>query len=230
VDRVRVGVVETGADVAGVTGAVHVELWVNDVEMTAAGAGLGMDAVDVLVPVHRLVATERPRRVAVARCGCGVYGCGSTDVVVQRVGDTVRWDWEIEVPLDRPAVFDAAEYDREMARVEADRSWETPAHTAGRRVLERADRGRLREHGLELTDAVPDWRNPRIFTAWMVVPERYQVVLDVPWEGRTPEALADEVCRILALSPTAWTARWMGNTPDTRDVLPAIAGAGWRPL
>jgi hypothetical protein len=49
-------------------------MFVNGVEMTAAGAGLGMDPYDLLVPDNRLIATYEPRVVPIARCECGVYG------------------------------------------------------------------------------------------------------------------------------------------------------------
>ena len=71
---------------------------VNDVEMTSAGAGLGMDLYDVLVPTNRLVAAVEPRTLPIARCACGVYGC-ATDITITRDGDLVRWDWSREVPM-----------------------------------------------------------------------------------------------------------------------------------
>ena len=49
--------------------------------MTAAGAGLGMDPYAVLVPVNRFAAREEPVTIPVARCTCGVYGCGVTDAM-----------------------------------------------------------------------------------------------------------------------------------------------------
>lgn len=209
----------------------HVEIYVNDVEMTAAGAGLGMDAFDLLVPTNRLAATDEPRTVPVARCGCGVYGCGVTDAVVQRIGDTVRWDWQVEVPMDRAVVFDAADYDREVDRAHRDHSWETPERTAGRFVLEKIGRTRAGRTGLVITGASNDWRDPSTFTAWLVDAGRYQVVVDFPWAGRTPSELADEVCRTLSDDdPASWPARWFGNLPETRDVPPRMAGPDWRRL
>jgi len=72
--------------IASVGDVFEVQVYVNGVEMTKAGAGLGMDPYDVLVPANRLVATEQPRTVPIARCECGTYGCGSTDVTIVRDG------------------------------------------------------------------------------------------------------------------------------------------------
>lgn len=103
------------------------EIFVNDVEMTAKGAGLGIDPGEVLVPVNRFVATGR-HTVPVARCECGIYGCGMTDVRITRDRDVVRWDWLKERPTDTPAIFDSAQYDAEVRRMGADHSWRAAWH------------------------------------------------------------------------------------------------------
>lgn len=38
-------------------------VYVNDVEMTSAGAGLGMDPYDVIIPANLLVASPEPHTV-----------------------------------------------------------------------------------------------------------------------------------------------------------------------
>lgn len=43
-----------------------------------------MDPYDVLIPENRVVAAEDPKTIPEARCECGVYGCGSTDVRITR--------------------------------------------------------------------------------------------------------------------------------------------------
>jgi hypothetical protein len=50
----------------------------------------------VFVPLNRLVADSVANRVPIARCTCGVYGCGSTDVNIVRDDDMVHWDWLLE--------------------------------------------------------------------------------------------------------------------------------------
>jgi hypothetical protein len=148
-DLLRLEVTPASGDAGG---GFQLQIYVNEVEMTSAGAGLGMDPYDVLVPTNRLVAASQPRTVPIARCTCGVYGCGSTDVTITREGDRVHWDWSIEVPMNRGASFAASQYDLEVTRVAADHSWETAERTAGRLALTDMDRERLLTYGLR-----PSW-------------------------------------------------------------------------
>jgi hypothetical protein len=115
-----------------------VSVYVNEVEMSAAGAGLGMDPYDLLVPPGRLHTDRHPITVQVARCACGVEGCASTTVVIRR-GDhaVVHWDWHRKVPMTRRVTFAGAQYDAEVRRAESDPSWETPERTAGRLLRQR---------------------------------------------------------------------------------------------
>lgn len=225
VDQLRLEVVPTPADAGG---GFHVEIYVNGVEMTTAGAGLGMDTFDLLIPDNKLVATTEPRRVPVARCRCGVYGCGVTDIAIERLGDIVRWEWLVETPMDRAVEFNTADYDREIERVAADHGWETPERLAGRLVLEQVDRDHLASLGLTVSGACNDWRDPGVFTAWLSDPGRYQVIVDFPWGDLDPTAMANEVCRVLTHdSPDTWRARWHGNAPETRSTPPLLAGSRW---
>lgn len=128
-------------------GGFQVEVYVNGTEMTSVGAGLGMDPYDVFIPTNRLLTTPEPHTVPIARCSCGVYGCGSTDVVIIGDGDMVHWDWLIEVPMARGVSFAADLYCAEVERVVGDRSWETAERTAGRLVLTHLDREALLSQG-----------------------------------------------------------------------------------
>ncbi|MFO6454127.1 MULTISPECIES: hypothetical protein [unclassified Aeromicrobium] len=94
-------------------------VFVDGVEMTSEGAGMGTDPRELLVRRNRLIATEVPHRIPIARCSCGEYGCGSTDVTIVREGDVVHWDWHLEAPLPHGITFDAETYDREVARIGA---------------------------------------------------------------------------------------------------------------
>lgn len=210
------------------TSGFQVEVHVNGVEMTSAGAGLGMDPYDLLVPVNRLVATEAPGTVPIARCDCGTYGCGSTDVTIVRRDDTVHWDWSIEVPMARGVSFAAADYDAEVARVAADHSWETPERTAGRLVLTGADRPALLRHGLELSWAATDHPDPEMFRVALRIGHEYQVFLEVAWRGRPPAELAREVGEILTRPPQTWRASWHAVGPGAPGP-PAMAGRSWAP-
>ncbi|MEU6974025.1 hypothetical protein AB0A71_41175 [Kitasatospora aureofaciens] len=99
------------------------------------GGGRGPYAADVL-PAGRpspLRATDEARRLELGESECTGGCCGFLTVVVQRFGEIVQWsDWEMprEYPLDHDPYplpefhFDASQYDAELARAEADRSWQ----------------------------------------------------------------------------------------------------------
>ncbi|ARF81949.1 hypothetical protein ACIG0C_36960 [Kitasatospora aureofaciens] len=113
--------------------AAQVRFWVNseDVVGSAVGeGGRGPYAADVLPAdgLSPLRATGEPRRVELGEPECTGGCCGFLSVVVQRFGGIVQWsDWEIpHLETTRPLElhFDAAEYDAELARAEADRWWQ----------------------------------------------------------------------------------------------------------
>jgi hypothetical protein len=194
-----------------------VEVHVNGVEMTARGAGLGMDPFDVLVP-NRFVATQEPTTIPVARCECGVYGCGMTDVRITRDRDVVRWDWLQETPTDTPAIFDAAQYDAEVRRAGEDFAWETPARTTGRLLRARDDvRAALATHELRL-----DWTDGfgGGFQVCLAYRDSHQILLRFPHE--TP---VEDVAGVLLTPPTGWRAAWHDMGRDAGP--PSIAGPAW---
>ncbi|QFU88468.1 hypothetical protein [Amycolatopsis sp. YIM 10] len=222
-DSLRLAVVPTPDEARGFQVLVHV----NGVEMTSAGAGLGMDPYALLIPFNRLTATAEPRTVPIARCGCGVYGCGSTDVTIVRDGDLVHWEWRLEVPMPRGVSFPAEQYDEEVARVAADHSWETPVRTAGRYVLTGLDHDRLRSYGLRADWVANDYRDPGVFCVALMLDDEYQVFLHTAWDGREPGDLAREVCAALALPPDQWSVGWHAIRPKQTEP-PRIAGPSWR--
>jgi len=211
-------------------GGFQVLVHLNDVEMTSAGAGLGMDPYDILIPNNRLQASEKPHTTPIARCECGIYGCGATDVTITRHGDRVLWDWRIEVPMNRGVSFKASEYDREVNRAASDLSWETPERTAGRLVLTGLNNKHLLNHGLTPDGAANFYRNPELFRVALRIGNGYQVFVDTPWQGRSAEQLAAAVCATLAQPPNRWTAEWHAVESSLRSKPPAIAGSRWRPF
>lgn len=170
---------------------------------------LGMDPYAILVPTNRLAAAGV---VPIGRCICGDYGCSPTDVTITRADSLVHWD----LPSDRHS-FTAASYDREVARVFADHSWETPDRAAGRLVLTNCS---------QPIDWVSNHRDPALFRVALRFDE-YQVFVDTPWRGRSPEQLAQEIVAKLALPPSEWTATWQSTRPTTLTP-PAIAGKHWK--
>lgn len=225
VDRLRLAVAPAQAPVGG---AFQVLVQVNEVELTSAGAGLGMDPADILEPVNRLVAVAEPAVVPIARCTCGVYGCGGTDVTIVRDGDRVHWDWSGEAPMARGVSFDAAAYDAEVARVAADHSWETPERTAGRLIRAGVDHARLARYGLTMSWVGPSRNDHDALRVALRVGDDYQVFVDTRWNGRTAEQFAAEVCAALAQDPKQWPARWHAIQRSAAGRPPRIAGRRWR--
>ncbi|WP_326721191.1 MULTISPECIES: hypothetical protein [unclassified Streptomyces] len=109
----------------------QLRLWVNDedvVEQAVGAGGRGPLAAEAL-PVRLsspLRATREPRRVQLGEPECTGGCCGFLSVVVQRIGDVVRWsDWQVPHRETRPLEFDfdASEYDAELTRAEAEPWW-----------------------------------------------------------------------------------------------------------
>ncbi|MFC8796705.1 hypothetical protein ACFT2C_03140 [Promicromonospora sp. NPDC057138] len=206
----------------------EVQVFVDDVEMTSRGAGLGMSPFSLLIPENRLVATTEPRVVPIARCTCGVYGCGVTDVRIQRDGGVVHWEWLHETPVDHGTTFDAAPYDAEVARIGADHAWERPQDTAQRLILTGVDRARLADDGLTLRFAEPVFDDPSTYRVVLrTIDNAHQVFLRFPLRGRGPLEVVDEVVETLRTPPATWPATF---SPMSRAVqgAPGIAGRRWR--
>ncbi|WP_134011858.1 hypothetical protein [Kribbella sp. VKM Ac-2566] len=206
----------------------EVLIHVNDLEITEAGAGMGMHPFNLFVPTNQLVATTEPRHVVVARCTCGESGCGSTEARITRLGMAVHWDWYVDPPLGHGVSFDAAQYDAEVERIGNDRSWQRPADTAARLVIEAVDRERFIPAGMELSWAAVDHQDPRKFlVALFVKDEQFQVFLRFPIGDQAPERLADDVLRTLHQPPRSWRAAFHSMTVGRRE-RPSMAGRRWR--
>lgn len=221
-DALRLAIEPVGADAGG---GFAVQIYVNEVEVTSRGAGLGMDPYDVLVPVNRFEAREDSQVVPVARCDCGVYGCGMTDAAIVRSGDTVRWDWLREKPMARPITMDADAYDREVRRAAGDHSWETPERTAGRLILSGIQPSEL-PRGLRFGWVGNDWRDPGRFEVSLNVLDTHQVFVSFEWLDHSPESLAAQVRELLTTRPPSdWPASWHSIHPGGGP--PAMASRNW---
>jgi hypothetical protein len=87
-----------------------------------------------------LRATSEPREIKLAEAYCTEMCCGALRVTIVRDGDEVVWrNWRTSTRGEAPPEvrFDAAAYDREVARAEADHAWEWPARTVARLIGER---------------------------------------------------------------------------------------------
>lgn len=205
----------------------EVQVFVNDVEMTSAGAGMGIDPFELLVPANRLVATPEARVVPIAWCECGTDGCGATNARIVRDGDVVRWDWLAETPMDRGVTFQAAHYDAEVARLADDHGWERPQDAAVRNVLTAADRPALVREGLRLTGArLLAQDPPRFEVALKTLDDEYQVFLRVPLGVRAVGDVAREIVGTLRMPPGSWDAEFFPSGAATAP--PSVAGPAWR--
>ena len=233
-------------------GDFQVCVHVNGVELTSTAAGHGMDPRDLLIGGAGLGATSEPRTVPIARCTCGIYGCGSTDITITRDGDFVHWDWTKEIPQARAlgadfahrprTTFDAVQYDVEAARVAQDHAWETSGVTAYRLLVTGLERkARVGREGvarpserrlpigndLTLFSADTDYRDPSLFSVSLMYRDTHQVFLQFPWLTQTPGEMAERVRKLLDAPPTTWTASWHPLRTNDRDRPPPIAGPGW---
>lgn len=113
-----------------------------------------------------LAAREEGARIAIYQCSCEVAECGSIAPVIAREGDVITWtdfrdftgvfdrpddpsDGTRGRALERSEIrFDSTQYDEEIARAVADRSWESPSRTTAR-IL----RAMLSEHEQLLADS-----------------------------------------------------------------------------
>jgi hypothetical protein len=228
-DIVRFEIVPAAESVGG----HEVLVYVNDVEMTSIGAGMGMDPFVILIPTNRLLATPEPHSVPIARCECGTYGCRSTDARVVRDGEVVHWEWELEAPIGHGVTFHAEQYDAEVRRIGADHSWERPEDTIARLVLKAVDDEALANLGLRVSWAAKDHQDERLFKValWTGSDEPYgsgyQVFLRVSWVGRDPDEVADEVARILRKPPKRWPVTFHSTRPNVSEP-PPMAGRRWR--
>jgi hypothetical protein len=204
----------------------QVEIWVNEVEMTSRGAGLGMDPHEMLVPINRFVPNEEPTQIPAARCSCGVYGCGSTDVVIVLDSNLVHWDWKIEVPIERRVTFAASAYLDEVQRIASDWSWESPARTVWRLVAERAETEAFSQPGGRLSFGCTDWTDPSRYVLCLGFGNEYQVRLLFDWGAKTPVELANEIIDYLKQPPDRWTAGWHAIDPNVPKP-PFFAGQLW---
>ncbi|GLI00590.1 hypothetical protein [Phytohabitans aurantiacus] len=142
-----------------------------------------IDGVDVLKEVHPegfapscrhwtgpaetwpLAVTEEPRRVMITEPDCHPGCCGALYVTMRREGDQVIWeDWKntsnvTKIPAD--VRFDLSQYEAELARAAADRSWEEPVDTVARLLGQTlADSGWFERWGCILDGVWPRRENP----------------------------------------------------------------------
>jgi hypothetical protein len=205
---------------------VRVIVRIDGVDVSHADGNDGPDPWDALVPVTRFVATADFTTATIACCpGCGPECC-AIEARIRHEGDVVRWELGDRrgvrrVGERRTILFDAAAYNAEVDRIEADRSWETATHRAGRLILA----------GVDLPSGVDGRRVAVLGTGevevWLEMPDEYQIWVYAPWDAQRPDDSAATVRAMLAGPAAGWPARWHSIKPDREDP-PTYAGPSWR--
>jgi hypothetical protein len=187
---------------------------------------MGLDPDDILVAPCPLDASSKPHKATVARCSCGVIGCGSVEVDIERSTDDVKWSWgDSESP--RAVSFLATNYDEELRRALIDTSWETPDRTAARLLRNYVDRQSLASHGLTFTWGSGRVRKGAFSVALQFEPGPYQVLVHLPWTGEPPEVIARKCAELLREPPSNWlAAEWFAQKPNLGP--PLLVGPSWR--
>ncbi|MFE0545631.1 hypothetical protein [Streptomyces sp. NPDC058891] len=148
--------------------------------------GPGGEPQCLLTPGGPLTAVSEPHEVRLAEASCTEECCGALYVTIRRDGDYVVWgewrnpDREVDLPAFR---FEAQEYQREVERATADRSWEWPARTVARlleqHLRERPDQLARWECELGAVSAWP-WK-PHQVNVFFYHPGRSAIRENFPW-------------------------------------------------
>jgi hypothetical protein len=186
---------------------------------------MGLDPVEILIAPSTLHATDVEHIATVGRCACGVTECGSVEVRIRREGEHVFWQATRSATIVR---FLASAYDAELTRALNDFSWETPERTTARLVRASLDHALLQRSGLTFSWASGRSRKDHFTIALMLEPGPYQLIVCVPWNGESPEALSRTCLELLHSAPTSWpNVEWYPQAAGLA-VPPAIGGPGWR--
>ena len=189
---------------------------------------IGLDPDDVLLP-GALTASSAPHVAVIARCDCGVIGCGDIEAEIKLVGEVVTWALGQEQSGTGPILrFAAASYMRELGRATADTSWETPERTAARLLRASVNQEILAGHELRFLWASGRVRDYTFTVSLELSPGPFQVLLHIPWRGQSPAAIASEMAAVIETPPESWLdvqffPQRLGLTEP-----PPIAGPGWR--
>ena len=187
---------------------------------------MGMDPDEILH--NRFLAPQvSPFEATVARCTCGVVGCGSATVEISTEGEAVVWDsWDGALAVSNPGriVFQKTHYLEALTKAVNDHSWETPDRTAARLLETKVDRNFLLSHELEY-----QWASGRVedgkFTVSLRGPGSFhQILVHVTWSHERPEEIAEKAAQNLRQHPRQWSeVAWYGGEKS-----PPFEGPGWK--
>ncbi|QKG23871.1 hypothetical protein [Actinomadura verrucosospora] len=185
-----------------------------------------------LVHSGRLRATSEPREVMLAEAYCTEGCCGGLYTTIVREEAEVVWrDWRSSMAGDPPPDlrFDAAEYDREIARAEQDHGWEWPARTVARLVEDalRADPTILGRWDCaagwctawlrDLDTARLTFGHPARRGSFEDPSVQFGLVIDV--KDRAPDAVAAEVIASMRHTDPKSVAEMIGGSKDGAEKL-----------
>ncbi len=185
---------------------------------------MGLDPDDLLVEPCRLLPGDTAHQACIGRCDCGVGDCGNVEVTITCDGQVVAWTTP---ERSVGARFDATAYVAEVRRALRDFGWESADRTAARLIASALDRRRLAQAGFTFS-----WASGRLRATHMTLALHhgdgpYQILVDVPWQGRAPADVAEVCCQLLREPAHTWPdVRWY---PLGRGLgPPRFAGPGWR--
>lgn len=191
---------------------------------------MGLDPDDIFSAPYKLRCTAEPHRSRVARCDCGVVGCGDVEVIMRRVGDRIEWVPTCESDRKPKVIqFLAESYDAEIERALHDISWETPDRTAARLLAAKLDHENLARHGLTYQWASGRLRAETFGVSLGFEPGPYQILIYLPWNGVNSEEIANFIATMLTAPPASWDdVVWLGQGGNHAP--PSIAGPSWKPF
>src|SRR5262249_30873519 len=138
----------------------------------------------------------------------------------------VEWTWGNADSLEGMR-FLATHYDAEVDRALTDTSWETPDRTAARLLAGKVDRPVLARHGLSLAWASGRVRKGAVSVSLSLEPGPYQVLVHLPWNTESPEAIARKCAALLREEPSSWIgAEWFPQQANLGP--PPGADPSWR--
>jgi hypothetical protein len=186
---------------------------------------IGMDPYDILS--HDVLAPgNTPRGVMIARCSCGVWGCGNVSAQISQEGDTVLWDaWmeDTEASTSGRLQFDKKLYLQAVERAIEDKSWESPDRTAARLLSTILDSEMLAANGLSFQWASGRIRKDAFTVSLGHPPDCHQILVHTSWKRETPEEIAELAARVLKKQPFEWSdVQWFGQ-----GAMPPFHGPGW---
>lgn len=155
----------------------HEVRWIVDGQDWIGSDAMGLDPDD-LGPLLTAVPQEH---LLVARCVCGVIGCGDLRVDMRRTENTVEWHCQGRKPL----IFNSTDYDQLIAQLAQDHSWEPVGRTIERR-LNALFRGTRTADG-----HVFAWLSTRCKANVLTIcaiRDGHQLLWEIPWDGRSLEA------------------------------------------